>query len=711
MNHTTRAAIAQFLDLVLNWLLTGLVFIVPLFFLPITSEIFFVNKHLLFFAGVSLALLLWAGTFIARGKVQLTIHPLLLPLALLTILSIASVLVNKVSLAEALVGRTGLITALFFFVLIGSSRQSNLSIWLTRALVSSSILLALGTVLSFSGLMGNFQLFSWMSGKTFTAAGTMSALAVLLVGTLPLIVHRLRPASPLPALSKLALTSVTIVMLAGAVIASILIFPGQGAAPTRMPIAVGWQIAVETLKQQPFFGVGAGNYLSAYTKYRPITINTTPLWNQRFQQAPNEFLNEFTETGLLGLLVLLFLIWKIYDLLRLGTVDGVTAALFTVILSLFLFPLNVISMLQLSALLTILVLNLKTQSVLRDQVYDATLGVVAFREGLVGVQKTPPHDQPLSGIRHALTGLQEARHGKSAGILALIFSAPLLAAGGLSLFLISRAWAAEIIYKQALDAISQNNGTMAYNRLIQTLTLNPLFDTYHRQYADINLRLANALAGQSKLSDQDRANVSQLVQQAIREAKIAAQLNPTDVRNWEELAAIYRAIINVADGARDWTVIAYSEAIRLDPYNPVLRVDVGGVFYNAKDWENAITSFQTAVNIKPDYANGYYNLALAYEQDNRLKEALRAIQATVQHVEANSADYSIAQQKLDDLTKKAQQANRAEPKTTAGTEPTSEERLSPPQPIPTPLPGANRVKLSQEEAPPPTSTPIPTPGK
>lgn len=709
MDNTARTTIASILDLTINWLLVGLTFVIPFFFLSATGEIFFVNKHLLLFAGLSLALILWAATFLVRRKVTITVSPALLPVALLAIFSVASVLVAKSSLPEALVGRSGLAIALFLFVLIGSSRPSGVARWLTTAMILSSALLALWTVMSFTGLSELILPYT-ISGKTFTPTGSMSALVVLLVGTLPLVVNRIRAVTREQVLKKLTLVGAATVVLAGAIIAGFLIFPGQESAPARMPMSVGWQIAVETLKQQPFFGVGTGNYLSAYTRFRPITTNNSFLWNQRFQQAPNEFFHQFTESGLLGLMALLFLVWKLYGLVAPKIAGGwIATSLTVVILSLLLFPFNVITVVELAAFCTILILELKAAQAARAQIYDATVGLVALREGLVQVDKTYPAPTPagVSGIQAALSGLHLGHGEKSTNFLSWIIALPLFAAAGFSLFLVSRAWAAEITYKQALDAIAKNNGTLAYNKLIQTLTINPLFDTYHRQYADINLRLANSLAAQPKLSDADRANVGQLVQQAIREAKVAAQLNPTDVRNWEALAVIYRAIINVADGARDWTVIAYSEAIRLDPYNPLLRLDLGGVFYNSKDWENAIRSFQAATSLKPDFANGYYNQALAYEQDNRPKEALRAIQATVQNLDTNSPDYAVAQQKLEELTKKAQQALKSEPAATTAGGANQQERLSAPQPIPTPLPGANRVKLSEQEAPPPTATPTP----
>jgi len=198
--------------------------------------------------------------------------------------------------------------------------------------------------------------------------------------------------------------------------------------------------------------------------------------------------------------------------------------------------------------------------------------------------------------------------------------------------------------------------------------------------------------------------VSQLIQQSIREGKIAIQLDPGDVRNWEQLAVIYRALINVADGSKDWTITAYSEAIRRDPINPLLRLDLGGVFYSLKDWDNAIRTFQTAVSLKPDYANAYYNLALALEQAGKLTDAAKAMQAAVQNLDAKSPDYEAAVAKFEELAKKAKEESGIRNQETMGT---SKEPLTKPQPLPTAGPGANKVDLTPKEAPPVTPTPRP----
>ena len=721
-NQFTRQSLISVVDRILDVLTVAAAAAIPLFFLPITSEAFFINKHFLMFVLAAAMLVLWTAGFVLKKQVKVTVSPLMLPMFLLAAAVAASQIFGGGALAEALIGRIGLYFSAFVIFMVGSSRRAEVGKWLVAALAGTGAILGGASILAVSGVWQSFGLADYT--KIFTPAGSLAGALIVELAGLAIVlsglkVKRLKVEAKTEttgqALKKLGLLAAALLIVSGAIIAGIMMFPGQEGAISNMPLRTGWQIAIETLKEKPFTGAGTASYLSAFTKYRPITANAGDAWNQRFLQAPNEILQTFTTGGLIGLVVLLFLLYQLYRLAQtagqerpgqerpglpaggqaLSQSTGLTIGLLIVAASLLVLPLNVVSLSVLVTLMTAMVLGEKsntgstgntgstsntgnTGSAGGESIYEATLGLVAWREKLPAVF--------------------------TAVLPWLFLTLAVILAGG-TLFLTGRAWAAEVTYRQALLSIIGNDGTGAYNKLIQTIQWNPFIDTYHRQYADVNLRLANSLAGQQNLTDQDRVNVSQLVQQSIREGKIAVQLDPEDVQNWEILARTYRALINVAQGSGDWTLVAYSEAVRRDPVNPLLRLELGGVFYNLQDWESAIRNFQAAVNLKPDYANGYYNLALAYEQDGRPERAAQAMQAAVANLKADSPDYAAAQTKLAELVDKA----KSNTGSTSNTGNTGEGELSGPEPLPTPLPGANRVELGEEEKPPVTPTPSPTP--
>lgn len=713
--------LSKTLSTILNFLTVAVVSLPVIIIFTPTSDAINFPKHIFIIFSAFLTLTLWTLGFIFRKKVTATISPILVPVFLLAVASIVSVIFGTSPFPEALLGQTGLSVSLLILFLVGSSRPKRVSGWIQAGLIASASALALISLLSYLGILDTLGFWGTV-GKMFTPAGGLITHLIFLGGVLPLAIGALKDTKVGPlgaqgptfnptakALKQLGSLAGIILIIGGIAVGSANYLQNRMAL-RQLPLSSGWQIAIETLKISPFVGVGPNGYLAAFTQYRPLSSNNGDLWNVRFQSAGNELLQRFTENGIIGLAALLLLaynVYKVYKTYNSYTPSGLGASLAIFGAGLLIEPLNVVSVTLLLGLLLMMVLSVKGNTAAYEKggasIYDVILGIVALKKGIVSVNVAPPS---AAGDLSAVSVTKPVETTIYSKILGWVFFVPSLVIAGLTFYMGGRAFAAEIEYRKALVGVAGNDGTAAYNQLIKTITMNPWFDTYHRQYADINLRLANSLAAQKDLSDQDRTNVSQLIQQAIREGKIAVQLDANDVRNWEELSVIYRALINVADGARDWTIVSYSEAIRRDPVNPLLRLDLGGVFYSLKDWDSAIRTFQTAVSLKPDYANAYYNLALAYEQAGKSGEAVKAMQSAVQNLDTKSPDYDAAVKKLDELAKAVQPTTNNQQPTTGGS---SKEPLIKPQPLPTAGPGANKVDLGPKEAPPVTPTPTVTP--
>jgi tetratricopeptide (TPR) repeat protein len=84
---------------------------------------------------------------------------------------------------------------------------------------------------------------------------------------------------------------------------------------------------------------------------------------------------------------------------------------------------------------------------------------------------------------------------------------------------------------------------------------------------------------------------------------------------------LYRNITGVASNSLTFSLDAYGRAVQLDPMNPALRVDVGSLYYATEDYDMAVRFYTDAVNLKPDYVNGYYNLAIALRRRGDLQNA------------------------------------------------------------------------------------------
>lgn len=593
------------LNKILNWGIAILAGLMPLFFLPLTAEYYEFNKNSLLFLFTAALLILWLIDFLKNKELRFTRTPFDLGVILIVFALILGNIFassNKIG-ALSVPGGTGtfLILALIYFLVSNNLRRPRL---LINSIIASASLLALISIYQFIGLGELITQVDWLKVKSWTPFGNpLSLVGFLLVNLillLPQLIKNWREKNKELPPALIWQSFISLVLIAGISVCAFQLF--TSAKPMLLPYKAGWFIAIEAFKKQPLFGVGADNYLSAFGGGRPIWLNMTSFWSMRFNQSSNFYLQVLTTLGIIGLGSWIFLLLKIIQTLK---KNEFLLPLGLLLFFFFFFPANL-------PLLVTFFLLLATAG------KQLNLGEAKFPTKL---------------------GSQ------------IVFGLGLLLAAGI-IYGSGRLWLADFYFRKSLVALTQKKGNETYNWQIKAINLNPFQENYRLSYSQTNLALANSIATNAPvggLSDRDRQNISQLVQQSIREAKVAVSLSPNKSINWENLAGLYRSMVNFAQGAEDWSTAAYKQAVRFDPTNPTLRISFGGFFHSLKKYDLAIEQFNLAVNLKPDYANAYYNLASAYKENNQLKEALTALERTKALTAADSNDAQKVNQEIRDL--------------------------------------------------------------
>jgi len=636
------------LDQLIHWLIAFFVFLMPIFFLPITVNFYAFNKNFFLFFSLPIFIILWAIKSTISQKITFRITALDWPVFFFGLIFVLSTIIASPNKVEALLtpGATGTVLALvifYFFI----TKTINRREYLLYSLIAGAGLVALISLYQFIGL-GEILVpstggngWQFLTSKAWTPAGSTLALITYLIIGLSLALTLAYKTSENVSRFIFLLASALII---SALFATGYLFFNQEITLTLLPFRISWAIALETLKQNPLWGVGPANFVSAFNRFRPPVFNHYHFWNQRFAWASNYPLYLLTTTGFLGLLAFFWLAWRVIKNLAATTKQPFYLGIITSLFLLFILPLN---FLLLFLIFTLLALWAPSRATAVWKVSGPILLA-----------------------------------------LALVFASLVFYLGG-------RAYAAEIYFKKSLDALKQNQGFQAYEKQVRAYRLNPYRIDYRIAYSQTNLILANALASQTDLTDQERTDITRLVQQAIREARIATMLNPTDAKNWENLAQIYRRLINFAQGADQWAMAAYQQAILTDPVNPRIRVNFGGLFYSLGNYEAAITHFQNAINLKPDYANAYYNLAAALKENEEIEKAVTAMEAVVNLVNITSADYQKAKNELEELKARL-------PSPTPAAVEAELETLTEPEPLPSPAAVITPITL-----PSPILTPTP----
>lgn len=625
----------------ISWITSILVFLIPLFFLPITAEFYEFNKNYLLWLGVIICFVLWLIKTISSSSLEIKSSNLTLPLFIWAGTYLLSALLASPNKTEAflLPGGAGTILGLvlFYFLLLNLIEEKEKIFW---ALTISGAVLGLITIYQFFGLgevlIPEKSPLAFARGKTWTPTGSLLVTATFLFILIPQILVKFKQTLK-SNFSKAAILGVILILLAGGLGISVYqLLPGKPAALLLLPYRIGWAIAVEAFKQAPLWGVGPLNFISAFNRFRPTSYNLYNFWNLRFGNSSSFLLQIWTETGLLGVIAFAILFFKLIKIIKKSKkISEYLGILASLLVFLFL-PVGF-------SLIFAFIILLVTKS-----------------------QETKIVSLKLSRKILWLPG-----------IVSILIMAPVLYFAG-------RAYAAEIYFKKSLNALIRNDGLGTYNNQIRAIQLNPRRTDFRLAYSQTNFALANNIANNpptGQITDQDRSNITQLVSQAIREARIAVSLNPTNAIVWENLAQLYRNLINFAQGADQWALTAYQQAINTDPINPRLRLDYGGLFYSLQNYEEAQKIFRVAVELKPDYANAWYNLAAAYREDQRYPQAYQSMQQALALVPANSPDWEKAKKELDDLAKKLPSLTPT-PSPSPSAKP--EENLTPPQPLPSP---------------------------
>lgn len=425
-----------------------------------------------------------------------------------------------------------------------------------------------------------------------------------------------------------------------------------------LDINSSWTIATESLKNKPLQGVGVGNFLEAFNWWRPSSFNSNKNWSNVFSWSANGIMQLWTETGLVGL-VLGLLIWSNFWKEQENRENKVLIFILGIVLMLT--PANY--------LLWMLVIWLAVREVKRKEVK------LILKVGESGINGAP--------------------------VLLLVL---LVIGVGAGSYWWTKILMGEIYLKKSLVAAAKNDGASTYSWLIKAIGIDGNNADYRQIYSQTNLALATTILSDKDVSDDQKQKAATLIQQAVREGKAAVSLDSQNAVYWSNLAMLYRQLVGSIDGAADWSSQAYSQAVVLDPVNPSLRLNYGGLLFALGEYDNADRLFEQTVSLKADLANGWYNWAYTAKKLNKLSDAVNRLAQAVSLVPTTSGDYDMASKELDTWKKEYEAATKQQTQTS---DQKSAETLKTPEALPT---GSTGVEIPNSGLEPPTGeiTPSPT---
>jgi len=625
--------VVRFCDAVIKWALLGLTFLVPLFFLPWTTETSEINKQLLLFVGVAVAALAWLGKMLAERRFEY--RRTIVNVIVLLFLAVygASAWASQ-SVYMSLAGDFGqeqsgfftvLALAILYFVAVNNIRAEKSIKWMLGAMVLSGFAVGLFGLLQGLGLF--IMPYGFAKSASFNTIGTAASLGIYMAFIVALISGALLYGHGQKGKASRLDIAIKVFMVATAVLALYLVavldywpitvcllvssalviayaflhaksLSGLGGIMlpiaavivslmlllVRFPLTLGYPaevmpsmkasvgITMKTLGEHPFFGSGPGTFIFDYAKHRPSEINSTAFWNIRFDRASTSFMTMLATIGLLGALT-----WLMVPLILLGSAmrkllrsDEQTWHI-------------LIGMFSSWFLLT-----------LAKFLYSSTLSL-EFMFWVMMAMLVVVHKHDFFSVRFE-------RSPRAAMAVSFLFILGLVFVLS-GLFVEGQRYAAEVAYARSIQIEQDSQDTDAViNGIVDANKLNPRNDVYVRNLSLALLLKANeileaplGIERQEGESDEDftarqRSVVSERLQEAssltataVNTARAATEMSPANVANWTVLASVYKDLMGVTEGADKWALESYEKAIEREPSSPVLYTELGKVYVAQAD--------------------------------------------------------------------------------------------------------------------------------
>lgn len=554
------------------------------FFLPVTQHITATPKLFALALAVIFIGSIWTVRLFTEGVAGVTFSHGSAALLGLSIASLPSLVFSATNRYEAVtnVYGPGALWALTLIVLAGSgaltARGRQTLLWAIFSVTG-----AVGLWSAYQGLGVGRALMpdvAWLADLLWNPTGSASGAIALLVIPLPmLIAEGIRAAkSEREGYAAVALVA-GVLAVAGLGIIAWRFLPTVGA--NVLPLRYGWSIALDTFKDplHAFTGVGAENFFPAFTAGRPIDMNRTALWDKSFSENASLILHGAVIYGGIGIIGMLFFARRTWKAMSSTWDRKLTAAL--------------------------------------------AFAVAACM---------PPSFVLIPLIAAILVAMEPTEETRFPIAMPVNFGIAIVTATTLGLFgfMVARWWTAELLFAQSIASYGKTDGTTVYMLQNRAIKNNPHVARYYMAFSQTNIGMALTLVKETAdaaatgsaamLPKETELLVSQSVETAIRATKLA----PNNVFPWLNLASVYQTLIGKADGADTWAAASLQKAVTLDPTNPVMRSNLGDLYFSLGRFDEAHQQYLTAVTLKPNAIGAKFALARTLAAKGMKTEAKEA---------------------------------------------------------------------------------------
>lgn len=381
-------------------------------------------------------------------------------------------------------------------------------------------------------------------------------------------------------------------------------FFNAGDIEVRPSLSYTLDVAKETLKTDPIFGVGPNKFVDQWIAFKPAEVNQTVFWGSDFLYGIGLVPTYVITTGILGFLAILFF-FGMFGYLGCTQVFKKGRDQFNQYLI-------VSSYIGALYLWTFQIVYIPSEVLFCSAFLFTGIFVACLHR---------------DGAFHYRT----FRYGSNARLSFFAVSVLIVLLLGTVSFAYYLGEKAYAVYQFTQAAIAVNTkGDLAAGEkaLNKAISADPQ-DSYYRAAVQLGVLKINAvLNDQSLKQEQKTALISPLLATTLDAAQKAIKQDETGYQNWITLGQLYEGLLPFGyDKAYESAKQAYEKALSLNAKNPSIVLALARIEATNKNLPKAKEIVMQALAMKQNYSEAIYLLSQIQIAEGNLKDAIQSVSA------------------------------------------------------------------------------------
>ncbi len=375
----------------------------------------------------------------------------------------------------------------------------------------------------------------------------------------------------------------------------------------RPSLVTTGEIALKSIKHNPFFGTGPNTFGLDWSLWQPKEITQTIFWNSDFTSGYSTFSTFVVTTGILGLLS--WLVFLIVFTMR--GIQSMRVALKDPLSNYFILTTFMIS------LYSWITFVIYTPNIIMLMLAFASSGI------LVGILVY----KQVVEVRE-FSFLNDPRNSFFAILSLMVLMIVTLSVT----YLYVEKFTSVMYFSKGLNATNTMESLASSEKMLVNAISLDKNDVYYRTLSQVYIAEIGVLVNDEKVSqDVLKSNLQQLINYAQNSATLAVSQNPKQYLNYVNLANVYASLVPLSvENSYESAMSAYTKAQELAPTNPSIILAKAQLEILKKNNDAARKLIQQALDLKLNYSDATILLAQIESSEGNTAAAIKQLEKATQ---------------------------------------------------------------------------------